>query len=80
MFRGFCHSLQTTAIRVFNEGGNVHVHIPLERVFVPLLQMSITNSVCMSVALFNQEAMRMRRTVFLSVACLALQYFFQIIS
>ena len=34
MFRGFCHSLQTKAIKVYNKTGNLHVNVFLRRVCV----------------------------------------------
>jgi hypothetical protein len=59
--------------------GNVRLNVTLKRVRgnnVPVQAISITTSECVSVALVIQQAKRMRRIVFSSVACFVLPYFF----
>jgi hypothetical protein len=67
-----------------NKTGNVRIKVTLEA----FLQnhcyhgkaISITYCECVSVALVIQHAKRMRRIILSSVACLAVPYFFHIIS
>ena len=56
-----------------NTTGNIHIHVTMKRVrannAAVIKTISITISECVSVALVIQQAKRMRRIVFSSLAC-----------
>jgi len=79
------HLWYARPVSTFNKPVNVNINVTLKSVLVTIVVVEkeyifAIPSVCVSVALLIHHAMRMRRIIMSSVACLNLPYFFPTIS